>query len=248
MRRFRDRGLQNQHFSIFFSTGSKPIWSLKRRPKNHSKILPKRISGAPEKWTPLFGASSRQPWTEHRDVIFNDPYQRNAPWAFQKRPEGLPRIATTPKYGVQNRLQARNYRALISRRINMKNDKTADPCQRSATSLISGDARKSLLSQKKLPFCTGGVVQTENHRVFMKAHIRGDIFENCKDVSSIITIFAETDGKDTACTWVKVTILHSRILPGNNLNISRPRPKNRSRSLPGSYFQGFPGPGPTVAP
>ena len=81
----------------------------------------------------------------------------------------------------------------------MKNAKNDDPCRRSATSLISGDARKSLLSGKKLPFCTGGVVQTENHRIFMKEHIRGDIFENCKDVSSKITIFAETDGKDIAC-------------------------------------------------
>ena len=82
----------------------------------------------------------------------------------------------------------------------MKNAKNADPCRTSATSLISGDARQSLLSGKKCPFCTGGVVQTENHRIFMKEHIRGDIFENCKDLSSKITIFAETDGKDTACT------------------------------------------------
>ena len=56
----------------------------------------------------------------------------------------------------------------------------------------------------------GGVVKTENHRFFMKAHIIGAIFENCKDVSSKITTFAETDGKDIACTWVKVTILHGR--------------------------------------
>ena len=183
MRRFRDRGLQNQHFCIFFSTGSRPIWILKGRPKNLSKNLPRGIFGVPEKWTPLFGASSRQPWTEHRDVIFDDPYRRNAPWAFQKRPEGLPRIATTPKYGVQNLLQARNYRALISRRKNMKNAKNDDPCRRSATSLISGDARKSLLSGKKLSFCMWGVVKTENHRFFMKVHIIGAIFENCKDVS-----------------------------------------------------------------
>ena len=45
----------------------------------------------------------------------------------------------------------------------------------------------------------GGVVKTENHRFFMQEHIIGGIFENCKDVSSKITIFAETDGKDIAC-------------------------------------------------
>ena len=32
------------------------------------------------------------------------------------------------------------------------------------------------------------------------------------------------------------------------LTISRPRPKNRSRRFPGSYFQIFPGPGPKVIP
>ena len=138
------------------------------------------------------------------------PVEENAPWAFQKRPEGLPRIATTPKYGVQKRLQARNYRALISRRKNMKNAKNDDPCRRSATSLISGDARKSLLSGKKWPFCTRGVTKTENHWFFMQKHIIAHIFKNCKDVSSKITTFAESDGEGIACTWVKVTILHGR--------------------------------------
>ena len=82
----------------------------------------------------------------------------------------------------------------------MKNAKNDDPCRRSATSLISGDARKSLLSAKKYPFCLGGVVKTENGRLFVKEHIIGGIFENCKDVSSKITTFAETDGKHIACT------------------------------------------------
>ena len=82
----------------------------------------------------------------------------------------------------------------------MKNAKNDDPCRRSATSLISGDARKSLLSGKKWQFCMGGVVKTENHRFFMQEHIIGGFFENCKDVSSKITTFAETDGKAIACT------------------------------------------------
>ena len=56
----------------------------------------------------------------------------------------------------------------------------------------------------------GGVVKTENHWFFMQEHIIGRIFENCEDVSSKITIFAETDGKDIACPWVKVTISHGR--------------------------------------
>ena len=148
---------------------------------------------------PFFRPPSSSPERILAISFSTTPVEENAPWAFQRRPEGLPRIATTPKYGVQNRLQARNYRALISRRKNMKNAKNDDPCQRSATSLISGDARKSLLSGKKWPFCTGGVVKTENHWFFMQEHIIGGIFENCEDVSSKITIFAETDGKDIAC-------------------------------------------------
>ena len=131
----------------------------------------------------------------------------------------------------------------------MKNAKNADPCRRSATSLISGDAGKSLLSRKQSSFCTGGVVQTENHRIFMKEHIRVDIFENCKDVSSKITIFAETDGKRHRVYMSKRDDFAfqnaSREL---FLSIFRPRPKKRSRSLPGIDFQRFPGPGPKVAP
>ena len=56
----------------------------------------------------------------------------------------------------------------------------------------------------------GGVVKTEHHWFFMQEHIIGGFFENCKDVSSKMTTFAETDGKDNECTRVKVTILHGR--------------------------------------
>ena len=98
------------------------------------------------------------------------PVKENAPWAVQRRPEGLPRFATTSKFDVQERLQDRNYRALISRRTNMKNAKNDDPCRRSATSLISGDARTSLLSGKKWKFCMGGVIKTENHRLRVVTH------------------------------------------------------------------------------
>ena len=148
MRRFRDRGLQNQHFSIFFSMGSRPIWRLKRRPKNRSKILPRRNFGAPEKWTPLFGASSRQPWTEHRDVIFDDPYRRYAPWPFQKRPEDLPRTVTTPKIRPPKSAWSAKIQDPNFNKKNVKNVKNEDPCRRSATSLISEDAKKQLFSKK----------------------------------------------------------------------------------------------------
>ena len=56
MRRFRDRGLQNQDFCIFVFTGSRPIQSLIGRPKNHSKIHPKRFFGGARKMdTPFLG-------------------------------------------------------------------------------------------------------------------------------------------------------------------------------------------------
>ena len=44
----------------------------------------------------------------------------------------------------------------------------------------------------------GRVVKTENHWFFMQEHIIAGIFENWEDVSSKITIFAETDSKDIA--------------------------------------------------
>ena len=150
MRRFRDRGLQNQHFCIFCSTGSRPLWSLKGESKNHFKILSRPIFGAPEKWTPLFGASSRQPWTEHRDVIFDDPYRRYAPWPFQRRPEDLPRTATTLKIrSPKNTLTAKLWGSNFNKK-NIENVKNDDPCQRSATSWISEDSRKALLSKKTI--------------------------------------------------------------------------------------------------
>ena len=51
----------------------------------------------------------------------------------------------------------------------------------------------------------------------MQEHIIGGIFENYKAIYSKITIFAETDGKGIACTWVKVTILHGRSYENRNL-------------------------------
>ena len=156
MWRFRDRGLQNQDFCIFVFTGSRPIQSLTRRPKNHSKILPKRFFWGAKKWTPLFWASLKRLWTECRDVIFDDPYRRYAPWPFQKRPEDLPRTATTPKISVPKGTWSAKIQDPNFNMKNIKNAKNEDPCQRSATSLISEVAKKSLFSKKNGHFAWEG--------------------------------------------------------------------------------------------
>ena len=84
------------------------------------------------------------------------PVDEKPPWAFQKRPEGLPRITTTPKYGVHKGLQAQNYRALLSRRKNTKKTKNEDSCRRLVTSWFSGYARNSLSQRKSDNFTWEG--------------------------------------------------------------------------------------------
>ena len=119
-------------------------------------MLLRRNFGAPEKWTPLFGASSRQPWTEHRDAIFDDPYRRYAPWPFQKRPEDLPRTVTTPKIRPPKGAWSAKIQDPNFNKKNVKNVKNEDPCRRSATSLISEDAKKPLFSKKNCHFAWEG--------------------------------------------------------------------------------------------
>ena len=92
----------------------------------------------------------------------------------------------------------------------MKNAKNDDPCRRSATSLISGDARKSLLSGKKLPFCMGGVIKTENRLLFATKHGMKGVLKNCKDVPCKMTTFEETNANDIGYAKVKMAILRGR--------------------------------------
>ena len=147
---FRDRGRQNHCFLNFSARSPRENLGPNATPKNPSNNYPKRILWSSRKLDPFFRPPNSSPERILAISFSTTPVEENAPWAFQRRPEGLPRIATTPKYGVQKGLQARNYRALISRRKNMKNAKNDDPCRRSATSLSSGDARKSLVSGKKV--------------------------------------------------------------------------------------------------
>ena len=92
---------------------------------------------------------------------------------------------------------------------NIKNAKNEDPCQRSATSLISEDAKKIIIN-KKLQFCMRGVVKTENRLLFTKKHSMKGVLKNCKDVPCKITTFEETNANDIGCAKVKVAILHGR--------------------------------------
>ena len=93
---------------------------------------------------------------------------------------------------------------------NIKNVKNEDPCQRSATSLISEDATKIIIFKKKWPFCMGGVVKTENRLLFTKKHNMKGVLKNCKDVPCKITTFGETNANDIGCANVKMAILHGR--------------------------------------
>ena len=70
--------------------------------------------------------------------------------------------------------------------------------------------KKNIIFKKKLPFCMGGVVKTENRLLFVKKHSMKGVLKNCKDVPCKITTFEETNANDIGCAKVKVAILHGR--------------------------------------
>ena len=81
---------------------------------------------------------------------------------------------------------------------NKKKLKREDPCRRSATSLISGDAKKHSC-QKAWSFCMGGVIKTEHQLLIAKKYNTKGVLKNCKDAQCKMTTFEETNANDIGC-------------------------------------------------
>ena len=179
MWRFRDRGLQNQDFCIFVFTGSRPIQTLIGRPKNHSKILPKRIFGGAKKWTPLFLGLFKASLNGMSRCHFRRPLSNGTHLGnLRRRQKTSQEPRHHQKLEARKRFQPQNYRLLHFIRKIYKKVKKRRPLSGIGHFLNFGKCKKILNSKKKWPFYVGGVIKTGKSTLFIKkTYIEGCFYK-----------------------------------------------------------------------